>query len=353
VKLLCLISGWQTPSSRFRVLQYVPHLRGAGHVCHVAAARPAKYEHYAAIGWRASGALRRVNRAVDVLRASAGRYDAVLVERELFDDDQSWGERLLRRVARRLVLDVDDAVFLLHPRKFERIAPWFDQIVAGNGALAAWLHARNPATTVIPTCVDLSLYPPAAEARGDVPVVGWMGTRSNLRHLKLLAEPLRALAAERRFELRLVTNAGVTAEELRQATGLHGVDVRLAVWSAAGEVDDLRCFDIGLMPLVNDDWSRYKCGLKAIQYLAVGVPAVVSPVGVNRDIVLDGVCGYWADGPGEWSERLGRLLDDRTLRARLGAAGREHVERNYSLSAHFEAWVEAVRGPALGANRPG
>lgn len=344
MRILCLISGWQTPSSRFRVLQYLPHLRRLGHTCHVAPSRPAKYERYRWLGWRGSEALRRAKRVVDVWRAAFGRYDAVLVERELFDDDQSWGEHALRRVAERLVLDVDDAVFQLHPRKFERIVPWFDTIVAGNEGLAEWMRPRNPRTVVIPTCVDLGQYAVKRAESPERPVIGWMGTRSNLRHLALVAEPLRRLAERNDFELRIVTNADLTPLTIRQEAGWQAIDFRAVPWSAESEVESLRGFDVGLMPLVDDPWTRGKCGLKAIQYLAVGVPAVVSPVGVNRQIVPDGECGYWAETSEQWFGRLSDLLDDPQLRARLGGAGRAHVERQYSVASQLDRWIAAVSG---------
>jgi glycosyltransferase involved in cell wall biosynthesis len=105
-------------------------------------------------------------------------------------------------------------------------------------------------------------------------------------------------------------------------------------WRLDTEVEDLRAFDVGLMPLSDDEWSRGKCGLKALQYMALGIPAVVSPVGVNTTIVRDGVNGFYASTEEEWIDRIALLLEDEPLRRSLGEEARRTVEESYSARAH-------------------
>ena len=167
-----------------------------------------------------------------------------------------------------------------------------------------------------------------------------MGAPWNGAYFEPILGALRNLSGEREYELRLVTDERAP----RFTLDWQGIPVVWRRWASATEAADVREFDIGLMPLVDDPWTRGKCGLKAIQYLAAGVPAVVSPVGVNREIVRDGQNGYWAATPEQWLDRLRRLLDDPSERARLGAKGREHVERHYSIQAWFEPWLKAVLG---------
>lgn len=341
MKILFLISGKRVPSSRFRVLQYVPHLRGLGHRCEVAVSWPPKYEPARWLGWRVSHGLRKSLRVVDALRAAVGRYDVVVLERELFHDNSLWVERILRRIARRLVLDFDDAIFQTFPDKFAQLAKMCDAVMAGNALLAERARAHNPHTVVIPTTVDLPRYP-WRTAANSVPVIGWMGTSSNLPYLEIAAEALRTLAAARPFELHVVCDR----PELAARLPLAGVTVRATAWSEATEIADLSRFDIGLMPLADDEWTRYKCGLKAIQYLASGIPAVVSPVGVNAEIVRPGVEGFCATSTGQWHDALAALLDDPELRTRLGAAGRQTVAERYSVASQLPRLVRALEAAA-------
>ena len=115
---------------------------------------------------------------------------------------------------------------------------------------------------------------------------------------------------------------------------IEGLAVRCLPWRAETEPDDLRPLDVGLMPLPDDAWSRGKCGMKALQYMALEIPPVVSPVGVNATIVRDGVNGFYARTEEEWIDRIGLLLEDESLRRSLGQEGRRAVEESYSARAH-------------------
>ena len=152
-------------------------------------------------------------------------------------------------------------------------------------------------------------------------MIGWTGSHSSAQYLRLIEGPLRALAARRRFRFRVVGLEGYR---------IDGLEVECRPWRAKTEVEDLWGMDVGVMPLADDPWTRGKCGMKAIQYMGVGLPVVVSPVGVNRTMVEHGVNGLHATDEGQWIESIERLLDDSTLRARLGARARLTVEASYS-----------------------
>jgi glycosyltransferase involved in cell wall biosynthesis len=342
MKVLFLTSGRQVPSSRFRVLQYVPYLRALGHHCHVAASFPPKYEHLGWLGWRGSTWLRRSLRVADGLRSRLGGYDVVYLERGLFHDASLWGERMIRRMSRRLVFDFDDAIFQEHPEKFAQVVPCCNSVIAGNELLAERARELNPRTVVIPTCVDLRHYPQRT-ASDETPTIGWIGTSSNLKYLEIASQPLRQLATERQFRLRVVCDRPKLVADLP----LTGVNVEPVRWSESAEIAELAKFDVGLMPLADDGWTRYKCGLKAIQYLAIGIPAVVSPIGVNREIVQPDATGYWATTPDEWHAALSRLLDDAHRRARLGTAGRATVAARYSIESQLPRFLAALEEAAV------
>ncbi|MGE5194509.1 MAG: glycosyltransferase, partial [Deltaproteobacteria bacterium] len=293
MNILFLISGRYLPASRFRVLQYLPRLRAAGHQCVVAPSIPPKYRGFPLIGNRASEWPRRMFRAWDVFRAWRQDFDVVFLERELFSTDFVFLERLLRRAARTLVLDVDDALFELHPRKFGTLLQLSDCVIAGNRLLHEIVADEHPFTVEIPTVVDLDRYVPgpANGSRPGRPVIGWTGLASNIPYLKIVAPCLKELAHRFDFEFHVVAEDPCPLAEL----DLAGVRTRFIPWTESDEIAVLRQFDVGLMPLPDDGWTRFKCGLKLIQYMALGIPGIASPIGVNVDIVRNGETGFLAE----------------------------------------------------------
>lgn len=342
MKFLFVASGRKTPSTRFRIEPFLPAIRQAGHRCDVAYSFPEKYEYFPWMGWRISQSLKRCVRHLHVMRAKWVRYDAIVIEREVFDDDSSNIEFELRKATDRLVLDVDDAVFLRHPEKFDRIAEICDVGIAGNSALAEYMMTRCREVVQIPTCVRLSDYPAKNwDAKPGKPVIGWIGTTPNVAFLNDVATALRNLSA--RVPFRLLVVAGTNAH-LRDID-LSGVDVEFRPWHPRRDVADVLEMDIGLMPLPADQqWMRYKCGLKLIQYLAVGIPAVASPIGVNSRIIVDDVTGFLASNDTQWQASLETLLLDVDRRRRLGANGRRLVEQEFSIEANVNKLLSVLSG---------
>lgn len=341
MKILFLSSGSRVPSSRFRILPYVSHFRAAGHQCVLAESFPQKYDYFPWIGFRPSQLLKRGVRWWHWLRAKLSSFDVVYIDREIFDDPTTDAEARFRACCRRMVMDFDDAVFLRNPEKFDRLLDMADLVVCGNRFLVERVQLKNDRTLLIPTCVDLNDYsvrPSAAER--SRPVVGWMGTTGNLKYLSVAAEGLRTVARETDFELRIV----VPDIGPLQAVDLNGVNVVHEPWDPANEVRQLQSFDIGLMPLFPDqDWDVYKCGLKLIQYLAVGVPGIAAPVGVNVEIIDDDRNGLLAQTPEQWADALRTLLTDESLRQKMGHHGRQAVEQKYSIQACFPILRDALQ----------
>lgn len=343
MKILFLISGDRVPSSRFRVLAFLPHLRERGHRCTVAASFPQKYDFLPWLGFRPSQKLKRLTRWMHLLAAGLRRYDVVFLERELFDDGTWSMERKFRRHARRMILDVDDGVHLKHPEKFAELARMCDLVIVGNRFLEEDLRDHASEIQLIPTCVELAKYPSRSwpDDPPDRPVVGWMGTTGNLAYLAAAADGLRAVARRRPFLLRLIAGEPGPIDSLN----LDPVEVEFVPWNAATEVDELRKFDIGLMPLfLEQPWDKYKCGLKLIQYMAVGVPGIASPVGVNAEIVEPGRTGLLASTPEQWEQALDTLLADPRRRQQMGAAARLVVEDQFSVEGNVDRLEEALRG---------
>jgi glycosyltransferase involved in cell wall biosynthesis len=275
-----------------------------------------------------------LRRLAETLRSASA--DVIFVYREAALLGPAWIEQLLA-LRRPLVFDFDDAIYLadtsranawsrmLKPvSKVETICRVARHVTVGNEFLARFAkdHARE--VTVVPSTIDTDAYQIQPRARHRVPVIGWTGSATTARYLTTLAPALRRLQEKREFELRVI---GAKVD-------IEGLAVRCLPWRAETEPDDLRALDVGLMPLPDDEWSRGKCGMKALQYMALGIPPVVSPVGANAAIVRDGVNGFYARTEDEWIDRLALLLEDEPLRRSLGQEGRRTVEESYSARAH-------------------
>ncbi|WP_437228313.1 glycosyltransferase family 4 protein [Planctomicrobium sp. SH661] len=340
-RVLFLTSGVNVPSTRYRILPYLARLQRLGVTCDVAHSYPEKYQKIDWLGWRASHLLRGVIRRVNLWKARRTHYDVIVLEREIFDDPTWHLEAAFRRVTNRFVLDVDDAIFLRYPEKFAKIAGMVDHILAGNRLLAEECRKHCEHVTVIPTAIDLNDYMfDAARVPNPVPVVGWIGTPANLPYLKIALPALERLALERQFILRIITSDAAAV----QALPFRNVQVEFRKWSAMTATSEVRHFDLGIMPLPNEEWERYKCGFKLLQYMACSLPAIASPVGVNREIITHGVNGLLAESEQDWFEALNRILDQPQTAQSMGVEARMRIERHYSIDVQLPRLYSALLG---------
>ncbi|MGI9626904.1 MAG: glycosyltransferase family 4 protein, partial [Longimicrobiales bacterium] len=265
---------------------------------------------------------------------------------------------LLKDRALPLVFDFDDAIFLPQrggSRVVARLSRPYEAAAAlcraatvvlpGNEFLADFARgALGRAATgdekvrVLPTVVDTDVFQPGHGAVGTVPVVGWVGSHSTLPYLLNRASVFQDLARRLTYRLRIVSN--------HPPPPIPGVDVEFVRWSPEREVSVFHGLSVGVYPLVDDHWTRGKCGFKAIQYSACGVPVVASPVGVLRDIVAPEETGLWAESDEEWCDQIERILRDPNMGARFGAQGRAFIEDRYSVSAGVPVLAEALRDAA-------
>jgi glycosyltransferase involved in cell wall biosynthesis len=286
------------------------------------------------------------------LLAKVPRADAVILQREL---PSQWQSRVLRRLARYLIFDFDDAVFGRDSyapkgiasrrrwRRFGALCAKVDAVVAGNACLArnAMQWSATERIHVIPTCVEPGLYPLARHQRpsGNAEIV-WLGSSSTLTGLEAIRSLLDQLG-ERIPGLRLK----LVCDRFLQLDHLPVVAVQ---WTETGEAAELAGADIGISWMPDDAWSRGKCGLKLLQYMAAGLPVVANPVGVHREMVRHGENGYLAETAAQWQEAIGRLANEPELRARMGATGRRRVESDYSVARGAELWLRVLDSLAKG-----
>lgn len=274
-------------------------------------------------------------------------YDVVFVQREALLFGPPIVEWLVARGLRKpLVFDLDDAIFLSYvspfygklasllklPSKVPVIMRLSAHVVACNAYTSDFAKQYNPHVTVIPPAVDAGVFRPVAHDGARVPVVGWLGGLSTARHLMPLLPVFERLARDHDFVLKIV-GAGRT---------FHASGVRLVQkpYDRQNDVAEFQDMDIGLYPLVDEPWSKGKAGLKAVQYMAVGIPVVASPVGSLTEIVRHGECGFFAKTDEEWAARLAQLLTDEPLRRRMGEQGRRLVEERYCVQVQAPVLVD-------------
>jgi hypothetical protein len=276
----------------------------------------------------------------------AATADVVILQRRLLP---LWQIRILRKFARFLIYDVDDAVFCRDSYSRKKSASWgrlahfwatiysADAITAGNGYLKeqASAYIGPERVHLMPTCVDPSLYPLARHTRrgGDVRLV-WIGQHSTLGCLKHAQPALAAAAHEvRGIELSVICNR--FPDDL-------GIRVAPRQWSMATEAVEVASADVGISWLPDDAWSLGKCGLKVLQYMAAGLPVVANPVGMNREMVDHGRTGFLASTPREWARAISTLAENPDLRRTMGAAARARAEGEYSVGRWGDVFASIV-----------
>lgn len=339
----------KAPSQRFRFEQYMDALRAAGIDWDFDPFIDEKtwqilYQpgHYLSKAW---GIVRAFGRRVGLVLSGLSDYDLIFIHREATHIGPPVIEWLIAKVLKKkIVYDFDDAIWLpnysVHNRHFHRLKMygkvrhlmrWAWRIAAGNPYLCDFARQYNADVVRLPTTIDTEhhhnrLHTPNTSR----PVIGWTGTLTTTRYLNMLLPVIRELEEVYDFEFCVIAN---------EDPHFDCKSFRFLAWNKETEIEDLLRFDIGLMPLEDDIWAKGKCGFKALQYMALGVPALVSPVGVNTEIVTHGQDGYVCETASAWKEALTQLLADPALRVRMGQAARRTVEERYSVHANLNQFL--------------
>ncbi len=254
----------------------------------------------------------------------ASSNDVVIVRRKLL---QPWESIFLSLRSCKVIFDFDDAILykssppynsIVRKFRFKYMVRSADVIIAGNSYLKelATKYTDPNKIYILPTPIDLSKYRKKNYSiKSSQITLGWIGSKSTLKYLKELIPVFNKLGEKyKNLKLKIVANAFFDCDKL---------PVEKIEWDYDDEVNELVSFDIGLMPLDDTPWSRGKCSFKLIQYLAVGIPGVCSPVGMNADVIKNGENGLWATSLDEWENQLSLLIEDIDLRKRMGSAAFE------------------------------
>lgn len=320
-----LIQEWEHPASRYRVLQYLPYLKEA-QIEYEVSLFPDSFRQW----------MKLFSQIKD--------FDVLYVQKKRLWHWQLW---YLKRKHIKIVYDFDDAVMYKSPvdgyrksfkrqRTFARMVRYADRVVAGNSYLKSKALPYNDDVTIIPTVIDTSKYSVKNyDIRSEKITIGWIGSKSSLPFIQELTPAFDRLAEQNKsLELKIICNEFFDCKTM---------PVHKKMWAEEDENTDLQGIDIGLAPLPNHEWTRGKCATKLLQYFAVGVPVVCSPVGVHGEIVEEGVNGMFASTVDEWAEKIKCLAGDAALRKRMGMEGKKTLDAGYSLLANVPKFINVIR----------
>lgn len=335
------ISGPKGASSRYRLFQFLPRLaaEGVAYSLHLPPDPLPKGLARLAWAWQERREIDRLTRTARML----------FIQKRLFSPHwiDDWA------ACHPVLFDFDDAIFTT-PRgnrayiaqkrveqRLHHVLSIAYTVIAGNHYLSDYAAQFSRHVVTLPTVLDASRYPAKLHGPTESLVIGWIGHSVNHPYLAALGEVLKDVG--RRFPLRLLV---VSDRDFV----MPDVKVENRRWSAASEIEDILRMDIGIMPMPDDPWTRGKCGFKAIQYMAAGIPVVCAAVGANHEIVRDGIDGFGANTPLQWRERLAELCSSVELRQQMGMAARQRAQSSYSIDAVYPQW-RSILSEALCAAR--
>lgn len=344
-------------SSRTRVYQYIPYLEKIGIECKVSPRISTTYFRHE-VGFESYGLFwKEIYRFVYKIIYKFGqlwriftalKYDIVFVQKELlFLGPVNLG-KLLRRVNPNIIYDFDDAIFTSEPssklsekennkraKKLSEMLKISKWVIVENNYCKAFAFRYCENVSIITGPIDTKRYYPERKIERDEVIMGWIGGSSTIQYLKLIESVFKKLALK--YENLIFEVMGAEDFEIE---GLNIITKKK--WALDTEVKDLQNFDIGIMPLPDDRWTRGKGGYKLLQYMAVGIPVVASPVGINCEIVRDGVNGYLASSEDEWFNELSKLIEDKDLRIKMGKEAHKIAEDVYSLKVAVPQMIKIL-----------
>jgi glycosyltransferase involved in cell wall biosynthesis len=342
----------RAPGQRYRCEQYIKYLEAHGFECTYSPLIATVVEDNALYNsnrlWEKAKIFFRGfgRRFKDVWRAN--NFDIIFIYREAFMTGSVFFERLFRRSKAKIILDFDDAIWLhsvsnankslqwlKRPEKVAEIIALSHLVITGNSYLADYAKAYNSNVIVFPSTINLDYYQiPLHQItrENDNVIIGWSGSHTTVEHFETIIPALTILKKKfgNLLHFKVYGDPVYKNEEL----GIQGI-----AWSPDSEVATISSFHIGIMPLPNDDWSKGKCAMKGLQYMGLEIPAVLSNVGMNKDVIEDGVNGFLAVTENDWIEKLTLLIESRELRERIGKAGRKTIQERFSSQALSPAYL--------------
>ncbi|MGZ4054303.1 MAG: glycosyltransferase family 4 protein [Bacteroidia bacterium] len=276
------------------------------------------------------------------------KYDIIFIFREALMTRSIYFEKQFKNSRAKLVYDFDDAIwhqdvsdankkisFLKNPDKISDIISLCDVVFAGNQYLADYAGQFNKNILIVPTTIDTNEYKRMLLGKKDDRIcIGWSGSITTIKHFEYAISFLTKIKEKYgdKIKIKVIGDGSYINEPLE----IKGVS-----WTKKEEIKELSEIDIGIMPLPDDEWTKGKCGLKGLQYMALEIPTVMSPIGVNSEIINDGVNGFLAKTEEEWVTKISQLIDSFEMRKKLGSNARKTVEERYSVESQKNNYLNA------------
>lgn len=348
VVILCPYPKGKAPSQRFRFEQYITFLEEKIDITQLSFIDEATWAILYKPGFifkKTTGILKGfINRFL--LLFTLKQYDFVFIHREASPIGPPIFEWIIAKVLnKKIIYDFDDAIWLPNTSKENKIAAlikyhskvklickWSSKISCGNNYLANYASQYNKSVIVIPTTIDTSYHKPIVYLKNvsDPITIGWTGTHSTEKYLDQVVSILQEIESKHNIIFKVISNHNPK---------LPLNSFQYTAWNKETEIEDLNTFDIGIMPLEDDVWAKGKCGFKGLQYMSLSTPTVMSPVGVNNDIIQHGKNGFLAATADEWQNTIDKLITNKTLRNEIGKNGLLTIKNNYSVDSQKVAYL--------------
>lgn len=270
----------------------------------------------------------------------------VFIHRETFPVGGAFYEYIISKwLKKKIIFDFDDAIWNLDssdenksmawmkkPQKTENIIRYADLIFAGNQYLANYASQYNSNIIIIPTTIDTYYHQKQIKESNSTICIGWTGSKTTIPHFEIIIPVLLDLKQKYNDQI----SFQIIGDRYFQndIIGIQGIE-----WNINSEIEDLSHINIGLMPLPDDEWTKGKCGFKGLQYMALSIPTIMSPVGVNNEIIENGKNGFLANSHKEWVEKISALIDSEELRNKIGKEGRETILKKFSVNSNKEKYL--------------
>lgn len=347
-------------SSRYRVYKYLPYLKQKG--IQYTVSTPASDRFFISFWQFTDSYLKKltyyiyffVRRLKDIIKAY--RYDVVFIQAQLFPYGPPLFEKLLLLLNKNIIFDTDDANFVkpafIKKNIFHRFKPLekipylmriSSHVTVVNNYLKEYALKYNKNVTIIPMCIDADRYRDIGgkQTHGKDIIIGWTGTKSGggVLYLETLKNVMTQLMKNYRFMLKIVSG---DADEIAASVWSEGMMIEKKKWRLEDEISDLYTFDMGIVPLVKNEFEKGKFPFKALQYMAVGIPVIGTKWGMLTEIITDGENGFLADNDHEWLEKFKLLIEDPELRASMGKKGRELVMKHFSYTINAPVFMKVI-----------
>lgn len=342
----------RSPSQRFRFEQYFTFLEENGFQCELLnllsekddAVFYKKGKYFQKLKILIRSFYKRKNDVKNVKKT-----DIVFIQREAFMTGSTRFERKFKKTGAKIIFDFDDSIWLFNVSDANKSFKWLknaektasiislaDMIFAGNNYLASYAKQFNSNIKIVPTTIDTNQYKRLSREKNNKICIGWSGSITTIKHFSY-ALPFLELIKQKYGDLVTIKVIG-DANYVNSELNIQGIG-----WNKDDELQELCSFDIGIMPLPDDEWAKGKCGLKGLQYMALEIPTIMSPVGVNSQIIVDGKNGFLASTINEWVAKLSLLIESESIRKTMGSEARKTVELEYSVESQKNNYLNALK----------